>query len=269
VHFERAAELPVGRIGSDVGVASKVFAATPTRVLIPAIALQYRFLEPELRKLDDLVPPGRGAVDAGVWWGPWSWWLARRVPRVDSFEPNPDLVDALTPVLPSNVFLHPVALSDKAGDSSLWIPPGMGTQGRASLDSSTPMGENWRSEEVVTSRLDDFDLGDVGFVKIDVGGHELAVLRGAADLLASQRPNILVAIEDRSHRDGQFDEIVKLLTDLSYRGSYLHKGQWHPIEDIDRQAVHEMANHVAEHGHAAGLLIYARKYIHNFYFRPI
>jgi FkbM family methyltransferase len=253
-----------------VGVASKVMSLTPTRILVPAVAWQYRFFEPELRRLDELVPKDRGAVDAGVWWGPWSWWLARRVPRVDSFEPNPDLVKSLTTALPSNVFLHPVALSDHSGDANLWIPSrGMGTEGRASLEATTTMDGNWRQQEVVTSRLDDFDLGDVGFVKIDVEGHELAVLKGAPKLLTVQRPTILIEIEEHAHRDGQFDAIVDFLTDLSYRGSYLHKGQWHRIEDLDRQAVHEMANRVAQHGYAAGLVFYARRYIHNFVFRPV
>ena len=213
-----------------MGVASKVMSLTPTRILVPAVAWQYRFFEPELRRLDELVPKGRGAVDAGVWWGPWSWWLARRVPRVDSFEPNPDLVKSLTTALPSNVFLHPVALSDHSGDANLWIPSrGMGTEGRASLEATTTMDGNWRQQEVATSRLDDFDLGDVGFVKIDVEGHELAVLKGAPELLTVQRPTILIEIEEHAHRDGQFDAIVDFLTDLSYRGSYLHKGQWHRI----------------------------------------
>ena len=131
------------------------------------------------------------------------------------------------------------------------------------------MDGNWRQQEVATSRLDDFDLGDVGFVKIDVEGHELAVLKGAPELLTVQRPTILIEIEEHAHRDGQFDAIVDFLTDLSYRGSYLHKGQWHRIEDLDRQAVHEMANRVAQHGYAAGLVFYPRRYIHNFVFRPV
>jgi FkbM family methyltransferase len=252
-----------------VGVASKLMSRVPTRILVPAVAWQYRFSERELRRLDEFVPKDRGAVDVGVWWGPWSWWLARRVPRVDSFEPNLDLVERLTPVLPSNVFLHPVALSDSSGVSSLWITAfGMGTEGRASLEVSTP-DSNWREQEVATSRLDDFDLGDVGFVKIDVEGHEFAVLKGATNLLTTQRPTILIEIEEHAHREGQFDAIVAFLTDLSYRGSYLHKGQWHPIEDFDRQAGLEIANRVAQNGYGAFILFYAYRYVHNFVFRPI
>jgi FkbM family methyltransferase len=242
---------------------------TPKRLLVPAIAWQYRFFEPELGRLDDFVPKGRNAVDAGVWWGPWSWWLSRRVPRVDSFEPNPELVANLTPVLPSNVFLHPVALSDRSGESSLWIPEGgMGTEGRASLEEQSRTSANWKQATVETSRLDDFDLGDVGFVKIDVEGHELAVLKGATKLLDTQRPTILIEIEQHAHRDGQLDAIIEFLGERSYSGRYLHNRQWHPIADLDRPAVQALANRVAQHGYVTSLLLYARRYIHNFVFTP-
>src|SRR5271170_3100205 len=175
----------------------------PMRVLVPAVAWQYRFFEPELRKLDELAPKDRGAVDAGVWWGPWSWWLARRVPRVDSFEPNPDFIARLASVMPKNVNIHPVALSNQSGRSNLWVPPGgVSGQGRASLEPQTRAGSDWKHQPVLTSRLDDFELGDVGFVKIDVEGHELAVLQGATDLLKTQRPTLLVEIEEHADRQG-------------------------------------------------------------------
>jgi FkbM family methyltransferase len=252
-----------------VGVASKVMSWTPTRVLVPAIAWQHRLFEPELRKLDELAPKDRGAVDVGAGWGPWSWWLARRVPRVDSFERNLELVEILTPVLPSNVFLHPVALGDESGDLDLWVPSGgRGTEGSALFEASPAAESAWR-QEVATNRLDDFDLGNVGFVRIDVGGNGLAVLNGATDLLISQRPTLLIEIEANGHGDGRLDMIIKFLHDLSYGGSYLHKGRWHSIEDLDRQTVRGAANRVAPHGNAACLSFYSRRSIHTFVFRPI
>jgi FkbM family methyltransferase len=252
-----------------VGVASKVMSRVPARLLVPAIAWQYRFFEPELGKLDQFVPRDRGAVDAGVWWGPWTWWLARRVPRVDSFEPNPDLVARLEPVMPSNVTLHPVALSDRSGESNLWVPSGgMGTEGRASLEPANRPESEWTQQTVSTCRLDDFELGDVGFVKIDVEGHELAVLKGATNLLKAQRPNVLIEIEQHSDRQGHLDTIIEFFGDCSYSGEFLQRGRWHPIEELDRQSVREMANHVARHGYATNLVLYARRYVHNFVFKP-
>jgi hypothetical protein len=98
-----------------VGVAAEIVNRVPARIMVPAIAWQYRLFEPELGRLTEFVPKDRGAVDVGVWWGPWSWWLARRVPRVDSFEPNPAVLARLGPVMPDNVTIHPVALSNCTG----------------------------------------------------------------------------------------------------------------------------------------------------------
>jgi len=242
---------------------------TPTAVLVPAIAWQHRIFEPELRRLDELVPKGRGAVDVGAGWGEWSWWLARRVPRVDSFEPNLELVEIVTPVLPANVFLHPVSLSDESGDLDLWVPHGGRGGEDSALFAASPAAESTWRQEVATNRLDDFDLGNVGFVRIDVGGNGLSVLNGATDLLISQRPTLLIEIGANADADDRMDMIIKFLHDLSYRGSYLHKGRWHPIRDLDRQMVRGAANRVAPRGNAAQLSFYPRRHVHPLVFRPI
>jgi FkbM family methyltransferase len=252
-----------------MGLASKVMSQVPVRVLVPSIAWQYRLYEPELRRLDEFVPRDRDAVDVGAWWGPWSWWLARQVPRVDSFEPNPDLVVHLASVMPTNVTVHPIALSDRRRQSNLWIPTGgVGTEGRASLEPGNRSESKWRKQEVTTSRLDDVALGDVGFVKIDVEGHELAVLQGATDLLGTQRPTLMIEVEQIADRHGRLDAIIEFLGDRSYSGQFLKKGRWHRINELDRQEAREMAKRIAQHSYGTGLLLYARRYVHNFIFKP-
>jgi hypothetical protein len=42
--------------------------------------------------------------------------------------------------------------------------------------------------------LDDLKLENVGFVKIDVEGHEAEVLRGAANIITRDRPNFLIEV---------------------------------------------------------------------------
>jgi hypothetical protein len=51
----------------------------------------------------------------------------------------------------------------------------------------------------ILQRLDDFHPDDIGLVNIDVEGHELAVLRGAADTFARNRPTVLVEAEEHHH----------------------------------------------------------------------
>jgi len=253
----------------EVGIASRMMGLVPVRIAVPAIAWQFRLFEPELGRLDELVPRGRSAVDVGVWWGPWTWWLARRTPRVESFEPNLDLVARLAPVMPTNVTLHPVALSDRIGEADFWVPAGgTGTEGRASLEGAGRSGSGWRHRPAVTRRLDDFELDDVGFVKIDVEGHEFPVLQGAARLIDRERPTVLVEIELRPERRGQIDDIIEFFGDHSYHGEFLHRGRWRPIADLNRRSTEAMATRAARHGYATNLLAYSRRYIHNFVFRP-
>jgi FkbM family methyltransferase len=246
-----------------------MMAHVPVGMVVPVIAWQFRYFEPELGRLAELVPQDRGAVDIGVWWGPWTWWLARRVPRVDSFEPNLDLVNRLQPIMPPNVTIHPVALSDRAGRADFWVPSGgTGTEGRGSLEHDGGPGSGWRHQPALTRRLDDFELEDVGFVKIDVEGHEFPVLQGAANLIDRERPNVLVEIELRPDRPGQIDDIIEFFSDHSYFGEFLHRARWLPIAELDRRATQVMATRAAAYGYVTNLLVYSRRYIHNFVFRP-
>ena len=255
---------------AEVGFGSRVMNHVPVGFVVPALAWQFRFFEPELGRLDELVPRRRAAVDVGVWWGPWTWWLARRVPRVDSFEPNLDLVGRLEPIMPPNVTIHPVALSDRAGEADFWVPSGgTGSEGRGSLEHTRSSGTGWRYQPAVTKRLDDFDLRDVGFVKIDVEGHEFPVLLGASKLIDRDRPTVLVEIELRPDRPGPIDEIIEFFDGHSYRGEFLHRGAWHPIGELDRVTARVMATRAAGHGYATNLLLYSRRFIHNFVFRPV
>jgi len=81
--------------------------------------------------------------------------LARRVPRVEAFEPNAGLVRRPAPALPGNANLHQVALSDRTGRSTLWIPAhGTGTEGRSSLEIAV-MQTEFTSREGTVKRLDD------------------------------------------------------------------------------------------------------------------
>lgn len=253
-----------------MSIATDIFSRVPVKALVPAVALQYRLFEPELRHLGDFVPADRNAVDAGVWWGPWSWWLSRRAPHVDSFEPNPSLVAKLRTALPGNVTLHQVALSDEPGETTLWLPPGgAGTEGRASLHERDRPAAGWRPETTVTARLDDFELHNVGFIKIDVEGHELAVLRGAVETIERERPNLMVEVEGNDDRDDLIDAVIEFFAERSYSGQYVLGGKWHPISDLDRVATRQMADKVAKHGMATNMLLYARHYVHNFVFKPV
>ena len=70
------------------------------------------------------------------------------------------------------------------------------------LGGGHPEGKTGIEIPVKVVRLDDEGLGNVGFMKIDVEGHEYEVIDGARALLARCRPNLLVEIlEGRGDRE--------------------------------------------------------------------
>ena len=65
--------------------------------------------------------------------------------------------------------------------------------------------------EVELRTLDSYGFEDVAFIKIDVEGHEEAVLAGAGDTLVRAKPVLLIEIEER-HNPGGLDRIAKRLS---------------------------------------------------------
>jgi hypothetical protein len=70
----------------------------------------------------------------------------------------------------------------------------------------------------------------VGFIKIDVEGHEEGVLNGARKTLERERPALLIEIEDR-HNPGGLGRICALLT--GYEGYFFAQGRRRPLSDFD------------------------------------
>lgn len=176
--------------------------------------------EPELRRLRRWIEPGRTALDVGANRGVWTWHMVRLGARVHAFEPNPALAAWLRAAVPAAA-VHAVALSDAEGEVELRIPvvEGVGRHAQATVEADNLFRDR-ACERVETVRvprrpLDAFGLEDVRFVKIDVEGHELAVLRGARETLARCRPVILYEAEER-HRPGTVEGCRAFLAELDY-----------------------------------------------------
>lgn len=114
---------------------------------------------------------------------------------VFAFEPNPRVLSALTRTAGrlGNAVLVPGALSDEAGETRLFVP---GDGSMASLADWT-QGDHGAVQAVLCHRrrLDDcLARGDVpcpDFIKCDVEGGELAVFRGAQQMLNREDAPIL------------------------------------------------------------------------------
>ena len=158
------------------------------------------------------------SIDVGVNEGIFSRWMAKFSAKVESFECNPTLYSRLKTFLPRNVHLNECALSNFEGTAVLRFDPdntGIGTiEERNQLDQN-PGIHSVIEVEVPTRKLDDFELDRVAFMKIDVEGHELEVLKGAAGLLERDRPVLLIEIENR-HCQGNLEAVPNWLNRFGY-----------------------------------------------------
>ncbi len=188
-----------------------------------------------------LVPRGRSAVDVGANRGIYAYWMAKRATRVDVFEPQPALARYIRGARLPNVHVHETALSDRAGSAEMLVPE---DDGLARIAGAEPIGtipSLTGSEpsvgtrlQVTTRTLDSFNLQDVGFLKIDVEGHELAVLRGAYATIASSRPVVFVESEAR-HAPGAPANIIALMRERHrYRtAAFVRRWALVDIEEFD------------------------------------
>ena len=94
----------------------------------------------------------------------------------------------------------PIALSNNSEVVSMYLPnlvkdTGLRNYGGASIYTSE--GTDYSSEiKVECHRLDDIYKGRVSFIKLDVEGHEINVLKGAVDIITKHKPAIIVEIHD-------------------------------------------------------------------------
>jgi FkbM family methyltransferase len=245
-----------------VTLTSRAADLMPDVLFARLLAYSFRRFDPELTHVTGAFPRGSVAIDVGAWYGPWTYWLAKRASHVHSFEPNPQVAAVLERTVAANVTVHKAAASDITGTASLALPSGgKGTEGRASLEG---LDESTRAVEVKTCRLDDLDLGTPSLIKIDVEGHELAALHGGANLVRTTHPLLVVELEERH---GGVAPVVDLLATWGYSGRVRVEGQWRSLATFDLAAHQD--EHLAEWGTTSLLKSTLRgksKYVNNVVF---
>jgi FkbM family methyltransferase len=141
-------------------------------------------------------PSPKSVLDIGGSHGQFAREAARYFPGVDifSFEPIPECYDELLALRGQIPTLHPMklALSDHVGDEQLWLS---GFRDSSSLQKMLPAHlEAWPNTAIegrITVRVARLDtvaptlaLVDPIFAKLDVQGHELAVIEGGRETLS-------------------------------------------------------------------------------------
>jgi FkbM family methyltransferase len=180
------------------------FRIHPKGELTEFLALGPLFERTEMKLVAKLLKPRMKVVDAGANIGLYSLLAAKCVGadgQVWAFEPSQTtfrfFVDNLALNGVSNVETHRLALSDVKGELTLRAEQGFGDLYRH-LDYSGNASEGDAVESVAVVTLDDFassqKIDQIDFLKIDVEGGELCLLKGAKQLL-SRSPNVVVMFE--------------------------------------------------------------------------
>ena len=85
---------------------------------------------------------------------------------------------------------------------------------------------------VHTVMLDDYEFDDVKFIKIDVEGHESAMIAGAEETLRRLRPTVLIEIE-QCLNDRPIAELFERFESLGYSGWFRRSREWAPLSSFN------------------------------------
>jgi len=190
-----------------------------------------RYGEVELHLLEFLCSLDKDAIDVGANDGSYVHYLRRHARRVIAFEPMPSLADTLRVKFRHGVDIRSIALSDRAGTVELHMPvvDGVTVTGCSTVSpTASATYPDHRAIEVPMATLDSVYDGQVGFIKIDVEGHEQAVLDGAVQTIRRCRPRLLVEIDERLSPGG-LARAKAYFRDLDYRGYFVQAGHIEPM----------------------------------------
>lgn len=208
------------------------FYVATTKASISSTLFTYGYYEVnETSLISSVVKPGWVVIDAGANFGWYAIHFARLVGsagKVIAFEPVPESYLELTANLElndcKNLDLRNLALGSIEGTISMYVPEIHLGAGAASqfLDIGKKI-------EVPMLKLDDFlkmeGVDHIDFIKADIEGGELNLLRGAEEILVKCHPSILIEISDiHCKRFGHTpQEVIQFLVTRGYEGKYINE----------------------------------------------
>lgn len=234
------------------------------RFIYRGLKARYRDQRSELKALISTLRPDDIAVDVGANKGSYIWSLSHAVPdgHVVAFEPQPLLSEYLRLACPAaglrNVIIVGAGASSKSGHLTLAIPGRGESSPGASFEEAVRQRETCRTVRVPTHALDDYFASEkrrIGAIKIDVEGHELAVLEGAREILARHAPMVVFECEARHMTHGSVESVLTFLRDHSYDGVFVCGSKLIPVSQFDP------AKHQRQQGER---FWHARDYCNNF-----
>ena len=195
--------------------------------------------EPNLLKT--LCDRHRDSIDVGANQGEYALFLTQYSRRVYCFEPVAEMCEVLRHRFRGcDVTVECCALGEDSGESELAIPYAdsgpLFTRSTFSVSGERheqQRGNSFRRRRVPVRRLDDWKLTNVGFIKIDVEGFELHVLKGALQTIQCNRPTLFMEIEQRFHQSVRINEVCNWIASLGYHPYFVQRGRLGDIRHFD------------------------------------
>jgi FkbM family methyltransferase len=201
------------------------------------------------------------SIDIGAADGAYAANLLQHSSFVAAFEPRMDAANNLRSHFANSrlVSVEQVALSNASGVVKMRVPS-RGTSSTIDTNNSLENFSEVATIDVVSRRLDDYQFSPVGFVKIDVEGHEKAVLEGSRDTLKRERPIVLIEAEER-HNAGTVAAVIQFFEHMDYSGFFFLDNK---LQDVKQFAIaeHQNQNNLDDDSRRVGT------YINNFVFVP-
>lgn len=236
-------------VSNVLSIIEKVLPPRPRFQLLLVKIDRWRTFEHGYHLLPALVDPERCAIDVGANLGYYSAKMARYTSRMHCFEPIPWMADDLEKKLPRRVVLHRAAVSDHQGTATLRIPYRGQTalHGTATIEPEIALRDAEHIEELQCRviPLDGTIQEPVGLIKIDVEGHELAVLNGATRLIEQHAPIVMLESERRHHPQSP-DKIFEYFRERGYIGTALMKKRIFALENFSLD-IHQCRNRKGRH----------------------
>jgi len=203
--------------------------------------------EIEIRLLEKILPiyfiqyKKKIILDIGANIGGYSFYLAPVVSKINgtciAFEPRLQTFNRLKQnVKNSNFKAEHLALSNTNGHGTLYLPT---SHGCSSLVNH-PEFDGFKTESVPLMKLDNYIKAnvkdDIGFIKIDVEGHEHEVIEGAVETIKTYCPLILCESENRHimHTGRTTKIFLDYIKNLKYNIYVISKMNFkiHSVEEI-------------------------------------
>ena len=193
--------------------------------------------EPDLRVVKKLISPGDHVVDVGANVGWYTKVLAESVSsdgRVYSIEPMSMTFELLSHCVHQlelkNVELFCCGISEVAGEALMEIPSfkkgGENFYMAKIVSGDIPVEKGNKRIQVHLRSLDEIFLGSkspIKFIKCDVEGHELAVVKGARTVIEKFRPAWLIEVSHNPDELGSpSNELFSILRSYDYKVFWLN-----------------------------------------------